>query len=302
MRAAIYNPYLDTLGGGERYTVSFAKVLLKAGWKVDIEWNDPSVVTTMQDRFGIDLKGLEVVKDIKRGDGYDLCFWVSDGSIPTLRSRKNLLHFQVPFHNIGGNNLLNKMKLFRIEKIICNSEFTKKVIDKEYGIESVVVYPPVDIDHIKSKRKENLILFVGRFSQLKQNKNQDVLKLSDMQLAMEASKAATKVLGCGTGGLFTVGLNAVAETMPLAQLLVGGLSGGDTSCTDPRPRARILSGIFGGLEVLGDIAFMIPDLMDGKIDDNIAGEKYEKAFQFVRDNYGKSTHYADDFFNDDSCF
>ena len=175
MRAAIYNPYLDTLGGGERYTVSFAKVLLKAGWKVDIEWNDPSVVTTMQDRFGIDLKGLEVVKDIKRGDGYDLCFWVSDGSIPTLRSRKNLLHFQVPFHNIGGNNLLNKMKLFRIEKIICNSEFTKKVIDKEYGIESVVVYPPVDIDHIKSKRKENLILFVGRFSQLKQNKNQDVL-------------------------------------------------------------------------------------------------------------------------------
>ncbi|KKQ91860.1 MAG: hypothetical protein UT58_C0001G0025 [Microgenomates group bacterium GW2011_GWC1_39_7b] len=175
MRAAIYNPYLDTLGGGERYTVSFAKVLLNSGWKVDIEWNHPSIITSMQDRFGINLKGLEVVKDIKKGDGYDLCFWVSDGSIPTLRSRKNLLHFQVPFHNIGGNNLLNKMKLFRIEKIICNSKFTKKIIDKEYGTESVVVYPPVDVDRIISKRKENLILFVGRFSQLKQNKNQNVL-------------------------------------------------------------------------------------------------------------------------------
>lgn len=187
MRAAIYNPYLDTLGGGERYTASFIKVLLNSGWKVDIEWNDSSITTSMHDRFGIDLRGLEVVKDIKRGDGYDLCFWVSDGSIPTLRSRKNILHFQVPFHNIGGNNLLNKMKLFRIEEVICNSGFTKKIIDKEYGVESTVVYPPVDVDHIKSKRKENLILFVGRFSQLKQNKNQDILiatfkKLVDLGL------------------------------------------------------------------------------------------------------------------------
>jgi len=175
MRAAIYNPYLDTLGGGERYTVSFAKVLLNAGWNVDIEWADISIKDQLQKRFGIDLNGAEIVKDIKRGDGYDLCFWVSDGSIPTLKSRKNFLHFQVPFHGVGGNNLLNKMKLFRVDKIICNSNFTKKVIDEEYGVESVVIYPPVDVEHIKSKRKENLILFVGRFSQLKQNKGQETL-------------------------------------------------------------------------------------------------------------------------------
>ncbi len=175
MRAAIFNPYLDTLGGGERYTLSFAKVLVDAGWQVDMGWNDPGIKEALKDRFGIDTSGINIVPDIKRGDGYDLCFWVSDGSIPALKARKNFLHFQVPFHGVGGNNLINKMKLFRIEKIICNSEFTKKVIDKEYGVESVVVYPPVDVDRIKSKRKENLILFVGRFSQLKQNKNQDVL-------------------------------------------------------------------------------------------------------------------------------
>ncbi|HKC04955.1 MAG TPA: glycosyltransferase family 4 protein [Patescibacteria group bacterium] len=182
MRAAIYNPYLDTLGGGERYTASFAKVLADSGWSVDIEWPDREIKESLQKRFGIDLKGVEVVKDINRGDGYDLCFWVSDGSIPTLKSRKNFLHFQVPFHGVGGNNLLNKMKLFRIDKIICNSEFTKKIIDREYGVESSVIYPPVDIEHIKSKRKENLILFVGRFSQLKQSKNQDVLVKSFKKL------------------------------------------------------------------------------------------------------------------------
>ena len=175
MRAAIHNPYLDTLGGGERYTLSFAKVLLSKGWKVDLEWNDPKIKTSLENRFGMDLSELGIVDDVKRGGGYDLCFWVSDGSIPTLQSRKNILHFQFPFHNVSGKSLLNRMKLFRISKIICNSNFTKEIVDKEYGINSVVVYPPVPVSEMKPKRKENIILYVGRFSQLTQSKHQDVL-------------------------------------------------------------------------------------------------------------------------------
>lgn len=175
MRAAICNPYLDTLGGGERYTMTFAEVLAKNGYDVDVQWPEPSVKGRLENRFGKDYSTINFVDDIKRGDGYDLCFWLSDGSIPTLKSRKNFLHFQVPFHHVGGNSLLNKMKLFRIEKIICNSKFTKEVIDREYGVESIVIYPPVSVAQIKSKRKENMILNVGRFSQLKQSKHQDIL-------------------------------------------------------------------------------------------------------------------------------
>lgn len=175
MKAAIYNPYLDTLGGGERYTLAVATTLLDLGWSVDVEWKDSEIKGLLEERFGINLKSINFIPDIKRGDNYDLCFWVSDGSIPTLRSRKNLLHFQVPFHDINGGSLINKMKLFRIGKIVCNSEFTKKIIDREYGVNSLVIYPPVDSLKIKSKRKENLILSVGRFSQLKQAKRQDVL-------------------------------------------------------------------------------------------------------------------------------
>ncbi len=175
MRAAIYNQYLDTLGGGERYTVSFAKVLAELGWSVDIEWKDAEIKENLEKRFGVDMKNINIIPDVKRGDGYDLCFWVSDGSIPALKARKNFLHFQVPFHHIGGNNLLNKMKLMRVEEIICNSYFTKKFIDREYGVESIVVYPPVPAGIIKPKRKENIILSVSRFSQLKQSKHQDVL-------------------------------------------------------------------------------------------------------------------------------
>ena len=175
MKAAIYNPYLDTLGGGERYTMAIATTLVKLGYVVDVEWKDGSVKEKLEARFGIDLTGVNFVDDIKRGDGYDVCFWVSDGSIPTLKSRKNFLHFQVPFINVGGTSLLNKFKLMRINKIICNSNFTKKIIDKEFGVDSVVLYPPVSIDKFKSKKKENIILNVARFSELLQSKHQDIL-------------------------------------------------------------------------------------------------------------------------------
>lgn len=175
-KAAIVNPYLDTLGGGERYTLAFADVLAKNGYGVDIQWKDGKIKKLLEERFGKKLnENINFVSDAKRGDGYDICFWVSDGSIPTLLARKNILHFQVPFHHLGGNSLLNKMKFFKIDRIVCNSNFTKEVIDREYGVESVVVYPPVDVDHIKPKRKENIILSVGRFSSLMQSKHQDEL-------------------------------------------------------------------------------------------------------------------------------
>ena len=187
-KAAIVNPYLDTLGGGERYTLTFAKVLVDSGWKVDLEWKNIEIKKDLESRFGMDLENIEVVNDVKRGDGYDLCFWVSDGSIPTLRARKNFLHFQVPFHDVNGSSLLNKMKLFRINKIVCNSLFTKKVIDKEYGVDSMIIYPPVSIEEIKPKRKENLILSVGRFSQLKQSKRQDILIKAFKKIVDEGTK------------------------------------------------------------------------------------------------------------------
>lgn len=175
MRAAIYNPYLDTLGGGERYTVFVSLAFLKAGYRVDIQWPSGDLKEKLEARFGVDLSGANFVKDIKRGDGYDLCFWVSDGSIPNLKARKNLLHFQVPFQDVNGATLINKMKFFKIYKIICNSHFTKSFIDPEYGVESIVIYPPVDVLKIRPRKKENLILYVGRFSELGQNKRQDVL-------------------------------------------------------------------------------------------------------------------------------
>jgi len=198
MKAAIFNPYLDTMGGGERYTLGFANVLAKNGYCVDLEWKDPKIKKILEERFGMNLGNINIISDVKKGDGYDLCFWVSDGSIPLMHGRRNILHFQVPFHDVNGKSLVNRMKLFRINKIVCNSNFTKNVIDKEFGVNSLVVYPPVDTDSFKPKRKENLILYVGRFSQILQNKGQDVLISAFKKLYNRGFKDWKFVLAGGT--------------------------------------------------------------------------------------------------------
>jgi glycosyltransferase involved in cell wall biosynthesis len=218
MRAAIFNPYFDTLGGGEKYTISFAKVLYDLGYEVDIEWKDPAIIETLEDRFGLKLESINVVPDIKRGDGYDLCFWVSDGSIPALRARRNFIHFQVPFHDVGGSSLINRMKFFRVAKVICNSNFTKKIIDAEYGVNSLVIYPPVSVSNIKPKRKDNIILSVGRFSKLLQSKHQDILIKVFKKLYDKGNRDWKLVLAGGVevgDGGFTRELSKMAEGYPV---------------------------------------------------------------------------------------
>ena len=123
MKAAIFNPYWDTLGGGERYCLGVAKTLIGKGYGVDIEWTDQQILNKLQKRFDIEVDNINVVKSISRGRGYDVCFWLSDGSIPILYARKNILHFQTPFTKVAGKSLLNKLKLKRINNIIVNSNF-----------------------------------------------------------------------------------------------------------------------------------------------------------------------------------
>ena len=56
-KAAIYDPYLDTLGGGERYCLTVAEILLKNGYKVDIFWSgDKTLIEKAEKRFSLDLK------------------------------------------------------------------------------------------------------------------------------------------------------------------------------------------------------------------------------------------------------
>ncbi|MDO8487443.1 MAG: glycosyltransferase family 4 protein [Candidatus Curtissbacteria bacterium] len=194
MKFGFYSPYLDTFGGGERYMLSLASHLAQ-NHLVDIFWDDVNIKPPLARFLKIDLTKTRFVKNIfaeslaKRAFamlGYNLIFVLSDGSIPSTFAPKNILHFQVPF-NFQGTSLSNKLKLKRYNYVVCNSNFTKKFIDKSFNVNSIVIYPPVDIQSIKPGKKENLIISVGRFSAHQLHpKKQEVL----IEIFKELSKKA----------------------------------------------------------------------------------------------------------------
>lgn len=172
-KALIHSPYWDSMGGGERYTISFIKLLLNRGWDVDVVW-DKDISKELFDRFHIDISKAKFVSKHVYTSKYHLAFYVSDGSLPLSFARKTIIHFQFPFTNIPKLNLLDIFKT-KIYTFVCNSQFTKYFIDKSFSVNSTIIYPPVDTDKFKSGKKTNTILYVGRFSQLTQLKNQELL-------------------------------------------------------------------------------------------------------------------------------
>ena len=65
LKAAIYDPYLDTLGGGERYCLSVAEILVKHDYEVDIFWSgQQDILEKAKNRFALDLSKINLVPDI----------------------------------------------------------------------------------------------------------------------------------------------------------------------------------------------------------------------------------------------
>lgn len=171
MKIGIFDPYLDDLGGGERYMMTIAKCLARDN-EVSVFWEKREDLENIEKRFSLDLSKVKLTKNIfdgkasffkkiKNSMGYDIIIFLSDGSIPFLLSKKVLLHIQQPITAVYPS-AKDKIKLRRISKIFCNSRYTKKFVDSVYAVQSELLYPPVSIYGIPEK-KENVILHVGRF-------------------------------------------------------------------------------------------------------------------------------------------
>lgn len=175
MNIGIFDPYLDTMGGGEKYMLTIAEFLSQKN-DVSIFWNpndESKIKKNAEDKFDIDLSKVSFVSNIFNNTSfisriiettkYNLIIFLSDGSVPFVETRL-FIHFQFPVEWIEGKNFLTQLKIKRAEKIFCNSKFTKSFIDKKLGVDSIVIYPPSDT-RCETIKKENIILHVGRFGQ-----------------------------------------------------------------------------------------------------------------------------------------
>lgn len=180
MRIGIYTPYLDTLGGGEKYIFDIARCVADRH-EVDIFWDDKDILKKAEDRFGYSLSRITIRKPIfssinsfYKTKRYDAIFFVSDGSIPTLFSKKSFLIIQFPVNwvNIG---LKEKIKLSRISAILCYSEFVKSHLKRTFK-KRIEVVPPFVNQYLDTKiKKENIVLSVGRFTKGMNRKKQEVM-------------------------------------------------------------------------------------------------------------------------------
>lgn len=171
MKVGIFDPYLDDLGGGEKYMMTIAQCLTKKN-DVYVFWDGMEDIEELLKRFSLDLSKVKFVKNIFSSHvnslyriletrKYDVIILLSDGSIPFSLSKKTFIHLQQPIL-IRNLNLKTKFKIKRINKFFCNSYYSKSYIDKSLGVTSAVLYPPVNIQG-KNLNKENIILHVGRF-------------------------------------------------------------------------------------------------------------------------------------------
>ncbi len=180
MKIAIYSPYLDTAGGGEKYILTIAEYL-SGEEEVDILLDDHlwkigagEIKRKIEKLHGIDLAKANFVKSpIGKGGGflerllflrrYDFLFYLTDGSIFFSTAKNSVVHFQVPFTKLPGLEVWTKLKLSSWKEAIYNSKFTKSYVEKNWGIKGKVIYPPVSVNLFRSLRKKKQILSVGRF-------------------------------------------------------------------------------------------------------------------------------------------
>jgi len=177
IKVAMYDPFLDTLGGGEKYILSILEVFAELGYEVNIFW-DKNLSKEIENRFSLQsIKRLKWIDKsaLKNLWSYDYFFYVTDGSYFFSGAKNNFVYAMIPDKKLYNLNLINRLKLINY-KFITHSLFTQKWLNK-FEIKSTLVTTYLDDklinQNIDSVKKEKIILSVGRFFSHLHSKKQD---------------------------------------------------------------------------------------------------------------------------------
>lgn len=194
MKIALYSPYLDTAGGGEKYILTVAEIF-SSKYNVTVLLDNhlfslgvENIKNKMENFHNMDFSRISFIHaPLGKGSSFferliflkkfDILIYLTDGSIFYSTAKKSFLHFQVPFPNTSAKSIWGKIKLSSWKMAIYNSDFTKGYVEKEWPIRGKVVYPPVSTDLFKVLKKKKQIISVGRFfGYLKDKKHELLIK------------------------------------------------------------------------------------------------------------------------------
>lgn len=187
MRVGIYSPsFLQVYGGGEKYVGTIAEIL--AG-ENDVEFlveQEPNI-GELENRLGLKLAkiGFRAIRVsthflLKRNysfsritESYDLFINQEHFSCIPSKAKLSFSVQEVPPTKLNfpqynraralSYNIFLDPELKTYDKIVTNSNFTKKWIEEWYHRSADVLYPPVDTNQFIPLAKRNFVLSVGRF-------------------------------------------------------------------------------------------------------------------------------------------
>jgi glycosyltransferase involved in cell wall biosynthesis len=182
VRIGIYSPYLDICGGGEKYVGNIAEVLASENNVEFLVEREPNI-GELENRLGLKLakigfRAIQVSSPFlsKRNyffsrltKSYDL--FINQEHFSSIPSKAKLsfsiqevppTRLNFPRYN-PVHKILFDPGLKTYDKIVTNSNFTKKWIDEWYKRSAEVLYPAVDTKQFIPLSKRNFVLSVGRF-------------------------------------------------------------------------------------------------------------------------------------------
>jgi len=171
-RAVVLNSYLDTAGGGERTCCGLAKMLSQR-YRVLLETKGEKgeegaiLKRKLETVLGYDLFGVDMVKfgSVDEPEVFVNHEWSSSEQ---GQGEKNIYFTMFPHTG-------DKWFLDSYDVVVANSKFTAGWVKGLWERDAKVIYPPVRLVRPSPKKKENIILSVGRFFEGVGSKRQDVL-------------------------------------------------------------------------------------------------------------------------------
>ncbi len=158
-KIGLYDPYLDVLGGGEKYLLQMLASCEEMGYEPTIFWND-DLESEIEKRLNITFKSLTFEKNIfidksinsfqrfLRLKQLDVFLYISDGSYFFSGAHRNIVHAMVPRRDLYLASSFNRVKHLNW-KFVANSYFTQSHLNT-WGIDSTVLYPYLDTNFINS--------------------------------------------------------------------------------------------------------------------------------------------------------
>lgn len=182
-KIALWNPYLDIVGGGEKHVLQICNYFVSKGFELTIFW-DQNIQPQLEKKLNIilpqntvwlpKLSSFSFMRKLNLLKQFDVLVYVTDGSYFYSTAGKTIGFCMVPEHDLYQMGLKNKLFTHGWDWI-CNSEFTRHHLDN-WGIAAKVVYPAIDVPTITRKRHSGTsltFLTVGRFFKHLHSKRHD---------------------------------------------------------------------------------------------------------------------------------